>query len=96
MDSDEASTPKKRKSTSKKQPKTPKKDSKANIALKLFGAPIFRNEDGKHNTYYKCSLCKRDLCGNNVANLASHILHKHETDYVKHFGPIDDPIEVKR
>lgn len=95
---DEPSTPKK-KNLKRKQtntPKTPKKETKASIALKLFSGPYFRTDNGVNNAYYICTICKKERSGNNVANLASHLLYKHEEIYEEYFGPIEDTIEVKR
>lgn len=96
---DEPSTPKKTKSLKRKQtntPKTPKKETKANKALKLFSGPYFRMDNGVNFAYYICTICKKERSGNNLANLASHLLYMHEEVYEKHFGPIEDTIEVKR
>lgn len=99
-DEEEPSTPKKTKYSKRKQtnaPKTPKKETKGSKALKFFSNPYFRMDDnGVNNTFYSCSLCKKELCGNNLINLASHLLHKHEQVYVRNIGAIEDPIEVKR
>lgn len=103
MESDEElepSTPKKAKYSKRKQtntPKTPKKETKASKALKFFSNAYFRvDNNGVNNTYYSCSICEKELCGNNLVNLASHLLFKHEQIYVENIGEIDDPIDVKR
>lgn len=94
---EEPSTPKKAK-YSRREPvtRTPKKETKGNKALKFFSNPFFRMENGVKNTYYNCTICKKDSCGNNLANLASHILYKHEQIYKENIGSIEEPIEIKR
>lgn len=94
---EEPSTPKKSKYSKEKSiTRTPRKETKGNKALKFFSNPFFRMESGVNNTYYNCTICKKDLCGNNLVNLASHILYKHEQIYEENIDPIEEPIEVKR
>lgn len=86
---EEPSTPKETKNFKRKQintPRTPKKEKRASIALKLFTGPYFRTDNGVNSPYYICTICKKERSGNNVANLASHLLYKHEEIYEEYFG----------
>lgn len=84
----------KRKYTPKKI--TPQKWTKGNKALPFFDGPVTRIENDVTNSYYKCTLCTKELNGNNMNNLASHLYNKHEDIYKKNIGPIEDSIPVKR
>lgn len=75
---------------------TPQKTSKGNKALQFFDGPITRVENNVPNIYYTCKICKKDRCGNNISNLASHLASVHEKIYIENIGEIEDSIEIKR
>lgn len=75
---------------------TPQKTSKGNKALQFFNGPVTRVENNVSNSYYSCMICKKELCGNNISNLASHLFNEHEAIYEQNIGQITDSIEVKR
>lgn len=75
---------------------TPQKTSKGNKALPFFDGPITRVENNVPNLYYTCKICKKDRCGNNISNLASHLASKHEQIYEENIGEIEDSIEIQR
>lgn len=95
-------TPEKTNKTPTKLPKRPRKrryakhETIAEKSLPYFDQTTERLENGVSKVYYGCQLCGKEICGNNLTNLGSHLLNKHRDVYVQHIGSVKESIHIKR